>query len=338
MSPDVSLAESSAITPQVYEDLIAWTVKLSSGGASSDDRQQFLAWRALDPMHEAAWKKLNSIEQNLSDFSADSRQVATQTLAILGKQDHRRAKSSKYKLMGWAVIALLGAGLVGNQYAPWQQEFHYVTKVGKQAKFVLADGTHLMLNTNAKVDVKFSLLKREILLHNGEVYIETSKDNDSIVGRRSFWVKTELASLEAIGTKFSVNQQAANTQLYVAEGIVAMHIGKNKPVRAYANETYHMRDGISEPVKNLAESHMDPSAWVDGVLVAKQMRLTDFVAELSRYQDLTLICDSNASNMAVSGVFQLNRTEPAEHALNAIARTLPLSITKQDKVVFIKRE
>jgi transmembrane sensor len=334
--------DNSGIAESVYEQLIAWSVKLNSGKATAEDIQSFEHWRAQDAAHELAWQKLYAVEQSLGTLPAESKQMAVETLQLA---DMRRSRSAtrhrKLKLLSLAAISIIGTALLANQYAPWQQEVHYTTSIGKREIFLLADGTRLMLNTNSKVDVKLSLLKREIVLHRGEIYMQTGKDSDSIIGRRSFWVKTEQAELEAIGTRFSVNQQASSTTMHVVQGIVAMHVDHNVPVRAYANETYTMLDAISAPVKMSASEdglRMDPMAWVDGMLVVKQMRLDEFVAELSRYQDLPLVCEPSAGSLKVSGVFQLNRPDPVEHALKAITRTLPVRIRKQDETIFISKK
>jgi len=335
-------SDSEDIPPAVYDELIAWSVKLNSGMTSADDMQQLLNWRAQDPMHEAAWKKLNDIEQSLDKLPVASKLIATEVLTIADKR--RSAVSTRrrtLKLLGLALISITGSALVANQYAPWQQQAYYVTNIGKRGKVVLADGTQMTMNTNTKVDVKFSLFQREIELHHGEIYIETSRDSDAPIGRRSFWVKTEHTALEAIGTKFSVNQQATTTKLHMTQGVVAIHAGRNVPVRAYANESYAMHDANSAPVKiNISGQplNMDPMAWLNGALVVKQMRLDEFVAELSRYQDISLICEADAANITVSGVFQLNQPEPVWRALNAISRTLPVSIVKQNGVVVISKK
>lgn len=332
---------NTGISQTVYEELIAWSVKLNSGLTSADDRQQFLEWCAQDVTHEAAWQELYAAEQNLGALATDSKQIVADTFTLLDvKRNTLATRRRTLKLLSVATFSIIGTALLVNQFAPWQQQAYYATNVGKRDSIMLADGTKLMLNTNSKVAVKFSLLKREIVLHSGEIYIETSKDSDSIIGRRSFWVKTEQAELEAIGTRFSVNQQASNTKLHVAQGIVAMHVDKYAPVRAYANETYTMHDTVSAPVKNSADNHlsMDPIGWIDGVLVAKQMRLDEFVAELSRYQELPLMCEPTAGDLTVSGVFQLSGSDPIEHALKAIARTLPVRITKQVDAIVISKK
>ncbi len=338
MTPD-----NADIAQPVYEELIAWSVKLNSGMFTTEDKQRFEAWRKQNPANEAAWQKLSAVEQSIGTIPAESRQVALETLRQADKQAKRPANSRRtLKLLSLALppSSALRYWLISMPL--WQQTLHYTTSIGKREIFLLADGTQLMLNTHSDVEIKLSLLKREIVLHRGEIYMETGKDSKSIIGRRSFWVKTEQAELEAVGTRFSVNQQSSSTKLHVADGIVAMHVGNDvPPVRAYANETYTMPDAVSAPIK-MGTTHdglyMDPMAWVNGILLVKQMRLDEFAMELSRYQNLSVVCEPSASSLKVSGVFQLNRPDPVEHALKAITRTLPVRMRRQDDILFISKK
>jgi transmembrane sensor len=330
------------IAQSVYEELIAWSVKLNSGLASEKDFQLFREWRALDSSHEAAWQKLYREEKSFDALSSESKQIATETLKTVDKHRSNLANRRRtLKLLSLTMITIISSALLINNYAPWQQEFHYATSVGQRGKFLLTDGTQLVLNTSSEVDVKFSLFKREIKLNEGEIYIDTGKDVDSFIGRRSFWVRTNNAKLEALGTRFSVKQQMSGSKLHVAQGIVAMYVGDDLPVQANANESYVMPDATSAPIKMSGENNdqvIDPMAWIDGMLVVKQIRLEDFVNELSRYQHLSLVCEPNACNLTVSGVFQLNRSDAAEHAIQAVARTLPIYISKQDGTIFIRKK
>jgi transmembrane sensor len=344
LTPAEQLANprNSDTEQSIHEELIVWSVKLNSGMMTAEELQQFEKWRLESPAHEAAWQKLYVVEQGLSALSTESKRIALETFRLADKKgNHPEKRGGSLKLLGLATIFIMGVALLANQFAPWQQEIHYATAVGKRENFILADGTQLMLNTNSKVEIKLSLFKREIVLKRGEIYMETGKDSDSMIGRRSFWVKTEQAELEAIGTRFSVNQQASSTKLHVVQGIVAIHVGNDTPpIRAYDNETYMMPDAVSAPVKMTSSDGtlMDPMAWTDGMLIVKQMRLEEFVAELSRYQNLPLVCETSASRLKVSGVFQLNRPDPVEHALEAVARTLPVRIRKQDEIIFISKK
>ena len=332
------LPDQTSIPPAVMEELIAWSVRLSSGTASKEDEHNFQQWRAKDPVHEAAWQKLYAMEQQLNTVPEQSKALLTQTIALVDRQSQRSAKRhSTFKQLGLGAIAFFALSLLFNQFGPWQQQSHFATALGQRATYTLSDGTTLTLNTNTSVDIHYALLKREIVLNNGEIYLETGKDPQALFGRRAFWVNTKQAALEAIGTRFSVYQQETSTRLHVSEGIVAMHTEAHPTVRAYANESYSMQGAASLPLKTESQEQ-DPMAWLEGVIVAKQMPLDALVAELLRYQALPVTYDAEIGNLTVSGVFQLNRADPAEHALQTIAQTLPIRITRQNDRIVIRKK
>ncbi len=53
------------------------------------------------------------------------------------------------------------------------------------------------------------------------------------------------------------------------------------------------------------------AAWTRGVLVAEDMRVADFVAELARYRPGVLRCDRRVAELRVTGVFSLRDTDRA---------------------------
>lgn len=336
------MTEASAIPPDIMDALIAWSVKLNSGTASAADQQRFQAWRELDPMHERAWQTLHAMEQDFMAIPAEARQLVANTIALADAQTgSTKQRRPKLKALAISAVTLLGSALLIHQVSPWQTPLHYskhmVTPMGQRAEFTLADGTQLVLNTNSSVDVRYSLFKREIVLNHGEIYLITGHDTDAWFGRRRFWVDTAQAKFEAIGTRFSVYQQANTSQLHVAEGIVAIHVAQQPEVRAYASDTYRMQGVAAAPVKT-GTQHSDPMAWVEGVVIAKQMRLENLMSELARYQPLSLSYEDDTGNLTVSGVFQLNRDDPAEHALQTLSHTLPIRITRQHEQLLIKKK
>jgi transmembrane sensor len=332
------MTASTDIPPHIMDALIAWSVKLNSGTASATDQQRFQAWRDIDPMHESAWQTLHAMEQEFMAIPAHSRQLVANTIALADTQAlTAKQRKPKLKALVISTLTLVGSALLIHQVSPWQAPLHYSTRMGQRAAFKLADGTQLVLNTNSSVDVHYSLLKREIVLNHGEIYLITGHDTDALFGRRRFWVDTAQAKFEAIGTRFSVYQHANTTQLHVAEGVVAMRVAQQPEVRAYANDTYRIQGVAAVPVKT-GTQHSDPVAWVEGVVIAKQMRLESLMSELARYQMLPISYEDDTGNLAVSGVFQLNRDDPAEHALQTLSHTLPIRITRQHEQLLIKKK
>lgn len=325
-----SAATDEATIPQhIIEELIAWTVKLNSGLVQEQERLAFNHWRALNPLHEKAWQKLQSVDLNFQAISTEEAALVSTALDVAHrKRKQKSARGKQIKLLGFSGLVIVASTLFITEYAPGLHQQSYAAAIGKKQIVQLVDGTKLSLNTNSKVDVSYSFFKREIVLLQGEIYVETGHDATSFIGRRAFWVKTKHADLQAIGTRFAVRQAPDATMLHVSEGVVGMHAGDHQPVYAYVNDTYAMRGETQSPAKVDAVT-LDPMGWIDNVLIAKQMRLEDFVAELSRYRSAPVLCDQSAKNLKVSGVFQLDVSDPVEHTLSAVVRTLPVKLTIQ---------
>jgi transmembrane sensor len=67
-------------------------------------------------------------------------------------------------------------------------------------------------------------------------------------------------------------------------------------------------------------------AWSKGFFYARNMRLQDFLNELSRYRFGILRCDPAVADLRISGTFQINNTD---QILSALPYTLPVSVRYQ---------
>lgn len=324
--PPVSAATGEAIPPDILDEAIAWVVRLGSGTANAADRRACETWRAADPRHERAWQALREAESPFRELPAMPAHVAYRTLEAAGrKPGMNRGRRRALQLLGLGGLAI-ATGLLARR-VPWEQRETFRTAVGERRAVHLADGTRLMLNTASEAEAVFSPLRRLILLRRGEIHVETGADTASATGRRPFWVETATARLEAIGTRFAVLDAGGSTRLHVAEGAVAMHTGPGFYEIARAGDTF-LIGGADIPAIRRAAPALAPDTWTEGVLIAKQMRLDDFAAELARYRRAPLRCTPEAAPLRVSGVFQLDGRDPADRALAALARTLPVAIAR----------
>jgi transmembrane sensor len=71
---------------------------------------------------------------------------------------------------------------------------------------------------------------------------------------------------------------------------------------------------------------MDSSAWADGLIVSRDMRLADFLAEVARYRHGHLGCDPRVADLHLSGVFRLDDTDKL---LDLLPRTLPVRVMRR---------
>lgn len=321
---------------QALEQAIAWAVRLACGAATDAEHAACQAWRSSHAAHEQAWQQVQAIESQFS-LPAGQARIAHSALRAAGTSPARSRRQSLQRLLGLgAVTALLGT--LAWRWAPQREQLALATAAGQRHGSTLADGSRLHLAPGTRAEVDFTLLRRVVRLAQGEVFIDTGDDAGSLTGRRSFWVETPLARLEALGTSFGVRHEDgpnATTRLYVTEGRVAIHVkalegtpaGALNTIVATAGETHVLHAGQDRPSR-LPDQGLVPDAWTDGVLVARRMRLDAFVTELSRQTGVPMECADDVAALRVSGVFQLDGPDPAGRALAAIARTLPVRVER----------
>ncbi len=297
----------------IVQEAVAWMVKLQSGVANVDDLTNCEQWRKQNPLHEQAWQQLERLS---GSFKAIPSAVAHATL------DHPSANQqfNSRRLALKSMVLLAGTGALaysGYQFAPWQQVLaDYGTNVGEQRKVMLADGSEILLNTDSAVDIHFDGHQRLVKLLKGEVLITTGHQDNA---RRPFSVQTAQGNLRALGTRFLVRQQDKATLVAVYESAVEVRPKSTQtPTRVEANQQLTF---TSQQASRIAPADLDLSAWVDGVIVAKDTRLADFVKELDRYRSGKIMCDSSTAELLISGVFPIS--DP-ERVLETIQRTLPI--------------
>ncbi len=168
------------------------------------------------------------------------------------------------------------------------------------------------------MDVTFDAGRRLIHLHQGEILVDTAKD------LRPLSVRTVAGDILALGTRFSVRQDAASTQVVVAAHAVEVRTRRSSE-RVRIDSGYGMRFS-ADSVGPLRALPADALAWVQGMLVSIDWRLGDVVHELARYRPGYLGCNAQVAELRLSGAFNLDDTDLAllslEDALPIRARRM----------------
>ncbi|WJD62959.1 FecR domain-containing protein [Pseudomonas kurunegalensis] len=316
----MSSATRAEIPDEVLDQAITWMVRLQSGYADEPALQGCLYWRKLHPLHEAAWQSLQSNESTFSKLASlpgVPGGVARDTLERM--QHHQLGRRRLLQVLGTGLV-IGGVGWQSQeQVRLWGAD--YTTSVGQRRTVILADGTRLQLNTNSAVEVAFTNSQRLINLLQGEIFIDTGPDEGSPAGRRSFWVHTAQARLQALGTAFAVRQEETRTQLLVEQSRVLIHQSTQQQLVA-AGEEYSIS---TEGSRKLQQSEMDASAWTRGQLVARSLPLQELLLELARYQRGWISCSPQVAGLKVSGVFQL---DDIDLALDALGDSMPVRVER----------
>lgn len=193
------------------------------------------------------------------------------------------------------------------------------TAIGEHRDWSLADGSRLALNTGSTVRVEWHVRSRRVQIDRGEASIE--------VAHSSFRPLVTYAGdveIHDIGTTFTVRRDAADVQVGVVSGSVAVATGTQVPVNLKPNQTVTVaagRIGALQP--------FDPDqalGWRDGRLAFDGTPLSAAVAEMRRYRQAPIELDPRAANLRVSGQFN---TGNIDALLDMLPHVLPLKVKRE---------
>lgn len=306
------MTRNEAVCARVLDQAIAWQLRL---GEEDGERQpaELERWLAADPEHARAWTQLARIDQQLGAAIAPPARRALQKAA----GSTRRRRSAQSALFGLALLGALCLGLL--QQRPLQDWLaDELTVSGQQRRLLLPDHSRIQLNSRSALDVRFDARQRRLVLHSGEVLVETAHGDP-----RPFIVATAEGDMRALGTRFLVRREGDSTRLIVLQSAVAA-----RP-RAAVEERI-VREGEQVLLHNgqLGPSQAAPiaaDAWSFGMLVADNMPLGQLLAQLGEYRSGYLGLDPSLSELRISGSFPLHDTE---RALAALPPSLPVRIER----------
>jgi len=312
---------------------IYWLVKLQSQPDNFDLQKRCNAWRHERAEHEQAWQAVQQtsglLRQNIARLPAEDKKPYVHALKYAGTNLERR------KNMGRLAAFFLVAAPVGwftERHLPWERwRADYATETGQQRDIELPDGTLLTLNTDSAVRVRFSELQRTVLLDRGEVFIRAAAGGSSSP-QLPLRVLTDQGLMEAPRADFAVRllPRQASSRLSVQDGTVRMFPGwrdssiTRTATLAQADSTWFItRSGVQRQGLANHGQGLDPFSWTSGIMVVDDMKLTDFLAEVSRYRPGYLGWDDDLVNVRVSGTYRLADTT---RLLALLVEALPIEV------------
>lgn len=314
----MSAAAGSAPDPRVVKQAIQWTLRL---GGNPDPALLSACehWRNARPEHELAWLRVQSLNNELAAGyqAVPGARVALDTLEHTSQRLHRR---QALKLLSTLAIGTSALWLA-REVTPWQRWMaDFSTTTGERKRFTLADGSMLQLNTDSAVNVRFEPGQRLLLLERGEILVSTAQD-----ATRPLRVRNRDGLYEALGTRFVLRQDERTTRLSVSQGAVAIapRVRGQTTTIAEAGQTFEIN---GDSALRAERPSMDGAAWAEGLIVTRDMRLADFLAEIGRYRHGRLHCDEQVADLRLSGVFRLDDTDTL---LALLPQTLPVKVERR---------
>lgn len=296
----------------LLEEAADWVIRLRYEPADANSQRAFERWLAQGEAHARAWARA---EQVLGAFERLPTPIGQRVLRATRKQQGRRA----------VLRAVLGLGIVApaawvtwRETPAWRADLR--TAAGEQLTRTLDDGTRLVLNSGSAVDFRYGAAERRLVLLAGEVLVTTG--HESAATYRPFVVQTPQGEVQALGTRFSVRLIDERTDVMVFEHAVLAQPMHAAPLRIDAGQRASFTLGHASELAPVDDS---AALWEQGMLVVRDQRLADVVAELARHRPGVLRCSAEVAELRVSGALSLRDTDAA---LRALAERLPIAVQR----------
>lgn len=275
---------------------------LMRSSAAAEHRAGFERWQAADPAHAAAYRRVAGLWGD-ADFTAALFSAAADRGA-------RRSRPAAWpKAVAIAASLLLAAGL-GIFAGGWHVDLTagHVAAAGPPQRFVLADGSVLLLDAGAAADVRYRDDARIVTLHRGRLLAEVRRDP-----ARPFRIEAGGFTAEALGTVYSVSH-APDPDVAVREGRVL--VSRDDGTAAELQAGQRLDPDAMRPAAMAAGGF----AWSEGRLVFADRPLADVAAELDRYwPGLIWVRGDELQALRVSGSYRLDDPRQVAEALAAAA-------------------
>ncbi|QXI18630.1 FecR domain-containing protein [Pseudomonas hamedanensis] len=301
----------------VIEQALDWMVKLNAGTPDAALQARFDAWLALNDAHGQAWKNLQErLGPSLSTVRALDRRLpgqASEARHVL-LQPHT---SRRDVLRVFAGLGLVGGGLWLGARSRFGEsllaDLH--TGRGQRQTFDLADGSHLSLNAQSAVDLRFDDRQRLVILRHGELVIDVAPDP-----QRPLIVRTAQGEMRALGTRFLVAQEPDASRLVVLQHSVQ--------ARLFDGTTQVVKEGQAAllypgSLKLAGDDQRNRVEWLNGRLSVLDESLEQVVDALRPYRRGLVRVAPEIRGLRVQGVFPL---DDADRSFVALTETLPIRV------------
>ncbi|MCD0505676.1 FecR family protein [Bordetella petrii] len=302
----------SSQAPPLSDQVIDWLLLLRSGRATQHDYAKFLAWREASPQHDNAWQQLTgSLGGSALGRLGDSYPAGyVSDLPPVAQQPTSRAR--RRFLAGAALLGMgsASAAYVGNLFFPLDSlASDAATGTAERRRYMLSDGSELMLDARSRVDLSYTANSRKLKLLSGAVVV-TAASHD----QRPFVVETSEGEIRSSGTRYMVRQQPHRTLVVAHDAPVEIE------TRAGSRETLRPGLGVRFDAVRMGVPRADltsQAAWEHGLVDARGQPLTEIVEALRPYYAGALRVSMAAGGLPVSGEYPLDDVDTALRTLEA---------------------
>ena len=284
---------------QKLDEAASWHTRRREG-LSAAETALFDLWIA-EPENAAAFAQIDAGWRSFD--AADADDIAALRTATRMRVRRRRFTQDLAKVAAAAVICLSAAGVYVSQ-----RGVTYENAGRAPMQVDLADGSHLVLDAETKIRVRFDEGGRRVELERGQASFDVAHDP-----QRPFRVSAGSSKTTALGTRFNVDRWNGAETITLIEGRVSVEAsswfgGSIESKRLTPGQQVVVRSAHVSPVA-LAKADV-VSAWQAGRLVFNDVSLDQAVASVNRYGAPRIsLSDPTLGQLRVSGVFHSGDTD-----------------------------
>lgn len=205
---------------------------------------------------------------------------------------------------------------------------------GKRSDIVLADGTHIWLNSGSQLSYpsEFKTDSREVYL-SGEAFFEVKANPD-----KPFYVITKDIKIKVLGTIFNVSSYTndSTVQTVLLKGKISAR--KNKLLASTVDLVPNERLTYDKANESLSKDKVDVqlySSWVNGYLLFENMPITKVYMKLERYYNHKIVAEDGLDKITFSG--KLDLKDNIKDVLENIAFASSVKVQENNDSFFIKK-
>ncbi len=321
----------------------SWITVLGRDHVTPEDRVNFKAWLGQSERHRHAFDSmshLNSDLQVLKELDVVA-EAAEEALPARTRFLSRRIGLSM--AAGLAGVLVAGTAYVGYLDRAAPQQADYETKVGELKAVTLSDGSTIQLNTNSRIEVRFSAAERRVYLARGEAYFSVAHNP-----KRPFSVYAANGIVTAVGTAFTVRlREQEAVEVTVEKGRVALsaqppsapntarapapprlNIDSPSVAQLSSNQTTVFKERVEDIEQMPQPKVVRKMAWRQGILVYSGEPLSEVIADISRYTDVKIeVAERALLNRPVAGYFGINEVNGS---IESLATSFKLKVERID--------
>ncbi|MDE1167818.1 MAG: FecR domain-containing protein [Pseudomonas sp.] len=285
-----------------------WLALMESGEACESDHARLQQWRSSHDRHEAAWQTAQGLRQRFSSLPT------ALAMATLDRPDVGRRGVLK-GVLGCAVL-VPATWLLSRQLPldAWRADLH--TATGERRQVPLADGSSLQLNTDSAANVDLAM--GQVTLVRGEMALK-------VPGREPLTIQAPYGRINVSQGEVCVRLTGHDCQVSVVSGVVQLQPLIGPALALREGQQVSLQAAGAGPVS--AFDALLPG-WRDGVLMAQNQPLGDFLRELGRYRPGLLRWEPALEALRVTGSFRLDDTD---RVLALLAASLPLAVQSRTR-------